>query len=197
MVKNMSPFLKGVDTEGNKNKVLAIGLIVSFALLVISVSLFYNLLHEERAAGRLTSDAIDQMTKEEIKSKLEAQYASMPTLRPYYFLPFFAFIGLFVGTVVYYIMADRIVHQETVLQKNTRIILKFLNPLERKVVDTILENGGKVQQYELSHLPNLNKVKTHRILKNLENKGIIAKERLGKVNRVVLNQELYEVLRES
>jgi hypothetical protein len=193
----MSPFLKGVDTEGNKNKVLGIGLIVSFALLVISVSLFYNLLHEERAAGRLTPDAIDQMTKEEIKSKLEAQYASMPTLRPYYFFPFFAFIGLFVGTVVYYIMADRIVHQETVLQKNTRIILKFLNPLERKVVDTILENGGKVQQYELSHLPNLNKVKTHRILKNLENKGIIAKERLGKVNRVVLNRELYEVLSES
>ncbi|MDP6626648.1 MAG: hypothetical protein QGG50_02010 [Methanopyri archaeon] len=186
-----------MDAEGNKNKVLAIGLIVSFALLVISVSLFYDLLHEERAASRLMPDAIDQMTKEEIKSKLEAQYASMPTLRPYYFLPFFAFIGLFVGTVVYYIMADRIVHQETVLQKNTRIILKFLNPLERKVVDTILENGGKVQQYELSHLPNLNKVKTHRILKNLENKGIIAKERLGKVNRVVLNQELYEVLRES
>lgn len=197
MVKNLSPFLRGVDTEGNKNKVLAIGLIVSFALLVISVSLYFNLEHQERTAARLTPEAVDRMSKDEIKLHLEERLGSQPWLHGYYLIPFFAFIGLFVGTVVYYIMADRIVHQETVLQKNTRIILKFLNPLERKVVDTILENGGKVQQYELSHLPNLNKVKTHRILKNLEDKGIIAKERLGKVNRVVLNRELYEVLSES
>ena len=65
-----------------------------------------------------------------------------------------------------------------------------------RVVEILMENEGKVQQYELSHLPNLNKVKTHRILVNLEQKGIISKERLGKINKIVLNKELYEVLKD-
>ena len=58
-----------------------------------------------------------------------------------------------------------------------------------------MENNGKVQQYELSRLPDLNKLKTHRILLNLEQKGIIRKEKLGKINKIVLDKELYEVLK--
>ena len=64
------------------------------------------------------------------------------------------------------------------------------------MIETLLENGGKVQQYELSRLPNLNKVKTHRILLNLEQKRIIHKEKLGKINKIVLDKELYDVLKD-
>ena len=81
------------------------------------------------------------------------------------------------------------------MKKNSKIILNFLTTQERKVIETLLENDGKVQQYELSHLPNLNKVKTHRILINLEQKGIIHKEKLGKINKIILNKELYNVLK--
>ena len=70
----------------------------------------------------------------------------------------------------------------------------FLNSDEKKVIEMLLENNGKVPQYELSHLPNLNKLKTHRILLNLELKGIIHKERIGKINKIILNKELFEVL---
>ena len=183
--------------QENRNKVVAIGIVVSFALLVISVSLYFNIQHEERTSRRLSPEAIERMTKEEIKKHVADQQATMPTVHGYYLIPFFAFIGLFVGTVVYYVMADRIAQQEVTLAKNTRIILKFLSTLERKVVDTLLEGGGKVPQYELSHLPDLNKVKTHHILKGLEEKGVLTKEHLGKVNRIVLNAELYNVLREE
>ena len=110
-------------------------------------------------------------------------------------LSIIAFIGLLVGTIVYYIMSDKVIRQEVSLGKNSKIILNFLTGQERKVIETLLENEGRVQQYELSHLPNLNKLKTHRILVNLEQKGIIHKEKLGKINKIVLNKELYNVLK--
>ena len=149
-----------------------------------------------REESRLDHDAIDNMTNQEIKDFLEQRRDEQPVFHSFYLIPFIAFIGLLIGTVVYYIMSDKVVHQEQTLEKNTNIILKFLTGQERKVIETLLENDGKVQQYELSHLPNLNKVKTHRILFNLEQKGVISKERLGKINKIVLNKELYGVLKD-
>ena len=52
-----------------------------------------------------------------------------------------------------------------------------------------------MRQYELSYLPELGKLRTHRILVNLERKGVISREKFGKVNKVSLNKELYEVLK--
>ena len=135
------------------------------------------------------------MSNEEIKAFLEERRATEPTFHSFYLLPFIAFIGLLIGTLVYYIMSDKIIQKEQSLQKNTKVILNFLTGQEKKVIETLMENEGKVQQYELSHLPNLNKLKTHRILINLEQKGVIHKEKLGKINKIVLNKELYDVLK--
>ena len=157
--------------------------------------MYFNLQHEVREESRLDHDVIDEMTNEEIKQFLTERRESQPTFHSFYLLPIIALMGLLVGTLVYYIMADKVIQQEQSLKKNTKIILNFLTKQEKKVIETLLENNGKVQQYELSHLPNLNKVKTHRILVNLEQKGIIHKEKLGKINKIVLNKELYDVLK--
>ncbi len=183
--------------KGNRKVILGVGIIISFSLLIFSISMYFNYQHDQREESRLDHDAIDNMTSEEIKDFLTERRDSQPTFRSFYLFPFIAFIGLLVGTVVYYIMSDKVIQQEQSLKKNTKIILNFLSREEKKVIETLLENDGKVQQYELSHLPNLNKVKTHRILFNLEQKGVISKERLGKINKIVLNKELYEVLKES
>ena len=158
--------------------------------------MYFNFQHEERESSRLDHDAIANMNPEEIKGYLDERRESQPVFRSFYLIPFVGFIGLLVGTLVYYIMSDKVIQQEKSLKKNTKIILNFLNGQEKKVIETLLENDGKVQQYELSHLPNLNKLKTHRILANLEQKGVIRKERLGKINKIVLNKELYEVLKD-
>lgn len=180
----------------NRNLILGIGIIVSFALLIMSISIYFSYQHDQREQSRLDPNTITDMTIDEIKQSIVAQRAAQPVFHSYYLLPFMGFIGLLVGTVIFYIMSDKVIHQEHTLKNNSKIILNFLTSPEKKVIETLLENGGKVQQYELSHLPNLNKVKTHRILLNLEQKKIIHKERLGKINKIVLDKELYEVLKD-
>ena len=176
----------------NRKIILGIGIVISFALLIFSISLYFNYQHDLRQESRLDHELISGMSSEEIIELLDQRKAEQPQFHSYYLLPFVAFIGLLIGTLVYYIMSDKIIHQEQSLKKNSKIILNFLTGQE--VIETLMENEGKVQQYELSHLPNLNKLKTHRILVNLEQKGIIHKEKLGKINKIVLNKELYEVL---
>lgn len=179
----------------NRKIILGLGIIISFALLIFSISLYYNYQHDLRQDSRLSSESIEDMSPIEIKGFLEQRRETEPTFHSFYFLPFIAFIGLLVGTVVYYVISDKVIQKERSLKKNSKIILNFLTVQERKVIETLLDNKGRVQQYELSHLPNLNKLKTHRILLNLEQKGVIYKERLGKINKIVLNKELYAVLK--
>ena len=181
--------------KDNRKIILGIGIVISFALLIFSITLYFNYQHDLRQESRLDHEVLTDMSSEEIIELLSQRKVEQPLFHSYYLLPFVAFIGLLIGTLVYYIMSDKIIHQEQSLKKNSRIILNFLTGQEKKVIETLLENEGKVQQYELSHLPNLNKLKTHRILVNLEQKGIIHKEKLGKINKIVLNKELYEVLK--
>jgi len=181
----------------NKDRriILGTGIIISFLLLITSITLYFNYRHDLRQESRLNPEDIENLSIEEIINFMEQRRATEVQFHSYYLLPFIAFVGLFIGILVYYILSDKIIQQEHSLKNNAKIILNFLKPEERKVIETLLEKGGAVQQYELSHLPSLNKVKTHRILLNLEQKGVIHKEKLGKINKIVLNKELYEVLK--
>lgn len=179
----------------NRKLILGIGIIISFALLIMSISIYFNFQHDLREQSRLDPDMIDSMTTEQIKEFIVEQRNMQPVFHSYYLLPFMGFIGLMVGILVFYIMSDKVVQQGQTLKSNTKIILNFLTPPERKMIEILLENDGKVQQYELSRLPDLNKVKTHRILLNLEQKKIIHKEKLGKINKIVLDKELYDALK--
>ncbi len=181
--------------RNNRKIVLGVLIILSFSLLIASISLYLNYKHNLRQQSRLSPESLKDLSVDEIKEFLEERRADETTFKCFYLLPFAAFVGLLIGTIVFYIMSDKVVQQEESLKKNSKIILNFLTGQERKVIETLLENYGKVQQYELSHLPGLNKLRTHRILVNLEQKGIIHKERLGKINKIVLNEELYKVLK--
>jgi hypothetical protein len=184
-----------MDEKKNRKILFGIGIIIAFAFLIISASFYYNYQSSLRKEGRLSVDEVEKLSVSEIKDFLEERRTYEPKFQGYYIFPLLAFIGVLVGSLVYYFMSDRIVHKSELMKQNTKIILNFLTSEEKKVVETLLENDGKVQQYELSHLPNLNKLKTHRILLNLEQKGVIHKEKLGKINKIVLNKELFEVLK--
>jgi len=184
-----------MDIKDNRKVILGVGIVISFALLIFSISLYYNYQYNLRQGSQLSPESVESMSNEEIIEFLEERRATEPIFHSFYLLPFVSFIGLLVGTLVYYIMSDKIIQKEQSLQRNMKVILNFLTNPEKKVIETLLENEGKVQQYELSHLPNLNKLKTHRILVNLEQKGVIHKEKLGKINKIVLNKELYDVLK--
>ena len=70
------------------------------------------------------------------------------------------------------------------------VILKFLNYNENKVLKKLIENNGSVLQSEISRLPNMGKVKAHRVLKDMEIKGIISIEKYGKPNRISLSEDV-------
>ncbi|MBW6451607.1 MAG: hypothetical protein K0B02_02660 [DPANN group archaeon] len=182
-------------STNNRNMLLGIGIIMSFIFLALTVSMYYNYQHDTKQSTRLNVDLIDSMSLDELKESIVERQNDTIAIPSFYFLPFFAFLGIIVGLIVYYIMSEKIFIQEKSLDVNTRIILKFLNKYEQKVIDTLISSGGSIPQYELSRLPDLNKVKTHRILENLKLKGIIEKERYGKINKIVLNKELYAVLK--
>jgi len=179
----------------DKKLIFGIGIMLAFILLILSLTMYFSYQHDIRQEERLTKETVLEMSEEELVNHFDTQRDSQTVFHSFYLLPFVAFIGLLVGLLVYYIMSDKISEKDKSLKKNSKIILNFLSADEKKVINTLMENEGRVRQYELSHLPNLNKVKTHRILFNLEQKGVIHKEKLGKINKIVLNKELYDFLR--
>ena len=174
----------------NKKFVISI-IIVSFLLLLASVILYVQNTHELRQLDPLELESMNQA--DIIQLIYERQSQSSTPL--YYLIPVFAFFGLAIGATISHIMSSDLEKKEKAIQHTNKVILKLLTGEERSVVNTLVEQGGKVRQYELSHLPNLNKVRTHRVILKLEQKGIVEKQRLGKVNNIVLNNELYEFLK--
>jgi len=60
-----------------------------------------------------------------------------------------------------------------------------------------VENNGKLQQIEITYMEGYTKVKAHRIIENLVQKGILTKEKLGKMRLIKMNKDFYEILKEQ
>ena len=112
-----------------------------------------------------------------------------------FIIPLTGFLGMLAGAIIFYFMANKLDKNINVQKKNTKIILNFLSKEEKGIIETLIKNRGISFQYELNRAAGLTRVKTHRILQNLEDKGIIKKEKYGKKNKIILNDELYEVLK--
>jgi hypothetical protein len=86
---------------------------------------------------------------------------------------------------------DRQINTSTrkrVVKQKEKMLNVFLNDDEKKIVELIkLEKGGALQS-DLVIKTGYSKVKMHRILKSLDNKGIVKRGRFGITNKVfVLN----------
>ena len=90
--------------------------------------------------------------------------------------PIMGFLGAIIGAIIVYFLMSRITQTQQVQKKNTKIILNFLTEHEKKVIELLLNNNGHAFQYELNRIEGLSRVKTYRILQNLEDKKIITKE---------------------
>lgn len=169
-----------------KKKIVMSGLIiVSFALLAVSFILFLDKAREFRKIDPLE---LEDMEKEDIIQYIYDRQAKS-SLPNFYFIPIFGFFGIAVGALMYYILNGDIEKKEKALESNTEIILRLLNPDERRTVKKISELGGRVPQAEITYLEGFTKVKAHRVLNNLIAKGIIEKEKLGKTNAVRLHKD--------
>lgn len=109
-------------------------------------------------------------------------------------LPIIVSLALVVGAGTYYLMSSKVEEKEVSLKKNTGTILRFLSDDERKLVNLLLENNGRILQAEVTRLPGMTKVKSHRVVQKLLDKGVIEKEKLGKTNIVKLPSEIKQGL---
>ena len=71
--------------------------------------------------------------------------------------------------------------------------LQFLDNDERALVKVLIENKGVIKQALLNKNAGMDKVKIHRVLKRLEEKNVIIKEKDGKINIIKLNDKLQEL----
>ncbi len=76
-------------------------------------------------------------------------------------------------------------------------ILRFSNPDERIVLKKLIENKGDVLQSEITRENYMDKLKTHRAVNSLKIKGIIRTEKYGKTNRIVLEDQIKDILLEK
>jgi len=77
---------------------------------------------------------------------------------------------------------------------DVNLILKFLNPNERKIIEKLIDSNGRVLQAEINRMDGMTKLKTHRAVKELERKGIIKRESLGKTNRIILSDDIKDIV---
>ncbi len=80
------------------------------------------------------------------------------------------------------------------LEATTKTLIQFLNKDEKKVVEKLIKEKGKCLQSEITRLEGLGKVKSHRILQKLLERGVIEIEEHGKTNIVRFSKTIQEVL---
>lgn len=118
-----------------------------------------------------------------------------PILEPFldyhmHFMVLMGVFGVFSGLVVYSIMNATIEKQKKVVKTNIDIIMKFLTPEDREIVRLLLEKDGRSTQSEIARLPGMSRLKAHRIVKKLEERGIVHVEKYGKINMIRVVDEL-------
>ena len=105
-------------------------------------------------------------------------------------LPFLLAAAFAFGAGIFYFMSGKVETTKQSLKKNTDVLLKLLNPDERKVVNLLVENHGKILQAEATRLPGMTKVKSHRIIQRLLDRGVIETEKLGKTKIIRFTREI-------
>lgn len=104
------------------------------------------------------------------------------------FIPFLASVGLFIGMLVYSLLSP----SESKEKINREDFLKLFDGDERKIIGELIEKG-EILQSRLVKRTGLSKVKVHRVLKKLKEKGIVEKEPAGKSNMVAISGNIKDL----
>ena len=108
-----------------------------------------------------------------------------------------ALSGVFVGSLIYYIISKSFFEVKEEMEHGAEKILEFLDVNTRKVVKNLVENEGKMLQSDITKQTDLSRVKVSRILKDLDGKGVVKKTDSGVSNIITLDKEMYRLLSKS
>jgi len=109
-------------------------------------------------------------------------------------LPFFVGLGMLIGAGVYWLMARQVLEKQKSLHGAAELVMQFLGKEERAVVKKLVDENGKALQSEISRIEGIGKLKSHRILQRMKDKGVIEIEKFGKTNIIRLGKNIKEGL---
>lgn len=78
------------------------------------------------------------------------------------------------------------------IKKPKEVILSVLDDFEKRVIEVITTAGGEVNQRKVVQETNLSKAKVSRVVKRLQERGLIEVTRLGRTNKLKLIQKKFE-----
>jgi len=165
--------------ERNKKLVIAVVALVAFLYAVFSINILLMNASDQTICPAAGTDQCQH------KQQLDFLIAAIPLI---------ASIAVVVGAATYYFMSGVMETKEKSLKKNSEILLRFLSPEEKKLVNALIESNGKVLQAEITRLPGMTKVKSHRVVQRLVDRGVIETVSLGKTNIVRFSKEVKDGL---
>ena len=130
-----------------------------------------------------------------------SQPAAQNSALPYFGVLFIVLIGVTVfgvGGLAYFLVFPEIKSSRTVANVRTmqvasqnstapyESVVKTLNDEERRVIDVLKAHDGKYLQKYIKSETGLSRLKTHRIVARLVDRGIVTMEKSGNTNEVVL-----------
>ncbi|VVB70796.1 Uncharacterised protein [uncultured archaeon] len=167
----MKPFQKN-ETNWNNRILLVLLILLAFvSLIVLLVFSYINY-----------GDTTNPILKFFIEYHLEFMIAMV-------------FVGFGVGIITYYILSGKIKEQDETIKETGKLLLNLLNSNEKEVIEYLVNNNGIANQYELTHLNGMTRLKIHRVLEKLEEKQIITRTRLGKINKIKMADNILESLK--
>ncbi|MFH1591575.1 MAG: hypothetical protein ABIC95_06640 [archaeon] len=105
-----------------------------------------------------------------------------------------ASLGVFVGSTIFFLMSRRHMKDNRTAHKAVEKALLFLAPDERQVVHVLAEEKGRMRQAAFESKTGLGRVKVHRIVKRLEEKGVINRVPEGNSLIISLDSDLAQLL---
>ena len=136
---------------------------------------------------------------------LSFNYTGNPEDTPFYliffvqyhifFMFFIAIFGVVFGSMTQFLNSKKIESSKKNLDILKELFKNSITKEERKIIEYLIKNNGVCTQYELTKLPNQNKLKVSRLLVEMSDKNIIIKEKIGKINKVFLDSNLLEILK--
>jgi len=122
-------------------------------------------------------------------NQLQPQTCGCPHVISHNFIWLFIILAvIFVGSLIYYLLSLKISAKEGIINKNIEILHTILDSEEEKVLNKLGANKGEIEQSKISQM--FDKIKAHRVIKKLKQKGIIEISKSGKKNKIKLNKEL-------
>ena len=106
-------------------------------------------------------------------------------------------VGVVVGMLTFYYLSKSFSKEKEDISEKLKNTLNFLDNSEKKILNDVIDNGGKNYQNKIVKNTGMDKVKVSRKINNLCNKEIIEKKDNGMTNLIELKKPYSDLFLED